>query len=62
LILNYLEKSYGITEPGKPSKGSQMGLIQRGVVPPPFNDKKYKKDLINTIITNDLSFAVVEDA
>jgi|SRR5579871_587557 len=69
-ISAHLNKSHGITEPGKLSKStssqvqgpSEMELIRRGVLPPPFDDKEYKKNLIDAIITNDLSFASVENA
>jgi hypothetical protein len=41
---------------------TQIGLIQRGLLPPPFNDHEYKKNLVDTIISNDLSFVLIEDA
>jgi hypothetical protein len=38
-----------------------MGLIQSGLLPPPFNDLKYKKDFVDKVIACDLSFALVEN-
>lgn len=39
---------------------TQIGLIRSGLLPPPFNDLEYKTDLVDTIIENDLSFALIE--
>ena len=35
------------------------GFTQYSLLPPPFNDFKYKKDFINIIITCNLSFATI---
>ena len=35
------------------------GFTQYSLLPPPFNDFKYKKDLINTIIACNFSFTTV---
>jgi hypothetical protein len=40
---------------------TQISLIQGGLLPPPFNDLEYKKDLVDTIVSTDLSFALVEN-
>jgi hypothetical protein len=60
-ITYHLKKSYGTTNDSTSSEGnpSQMGLIQSGLLPPPFNDLKYKKDLVDTVIACDLSFAEI---
>jgi hypothetical protein len=61
-IKSHLKKIHGIMENKVSSEGnpSQIGLIQRGLLPPPFDDLRYKKDLVDTFLDCDLSFALLE--
>jgi hypothetical protein len=63
-ITYHMKHAHGI-EGGKKASSkenpSQRGLIQSGLLPRPFNDLKYKKNLVDTIIDCDLSFVVVEN-
>jgi hypothetical protein len=64
-ITSHLNKVHGITNSSASSQAQSpapIGLVQRGLLPPPFNDLKYKKNLIDTITSCDLSFATVENA
>ena len=64
-ITSHLNKIHEITEPKKDHKiasSQAQGYAQRGFVPPPFDDLKYKKDLIDMVITCDLSFAIIQEA
>jgi hypothetical protein len=66
-ITGHLERIHEITNKDSSASSqihlpTQVGLIQRGLLPPPFNDLEYKKSLVDTVISCDLSFALVEDA
>jgi len=60
-ITSHLDKTHGITEPGKNNSASSSSQAQTSA-PQPFDDLKYKKQLVNIFIKNDLSFALIEDA
>ena len=64
-IMAHLKKAHGITGTANTLQAqvpTQASYAQRGLVPPPFNDLKYKKNLIDMIIACDLSFAIVQEA
>jgi hypothetical protein len=69
-VATHLKKVHGITDKDNSPASSQVqlqlptqiGRIQSGLLPPPFNDLEYKKNLVDTIISNDLSFVLIEDA
>lgn len=56
-IISHLDKVHGITEPSRNSSA-----LSPSNHPQPFDDLKYKKQVVNIFIKNDLSFALVEDA
>ncbi len=62
LITSHLERAHGIKDPGKNSSALSSSQAQKSDHPQPFDDLKYKKQVVNIFIKNDLSFTLVEDA
>jgi len=62
LITSHLERAHGIKDPGKNSSALSSSQAQKSDHPQPFNDLKYKKQVVNIFIKNDLSFTLIKDA
>src|SRR6266480_116622 len=61
-ITSHLERAHRIKDPGKNSSALSSSQAQKSDRPQPFDDLKYKKQVVNIFIKNDLSFTLIEDA